>query len=44
MAKNKIVGLTGLDTRGLTNFIRDNGLQEELFQMIGMGTLELKIN
>ena len=23
--KNKIVGLTGLDTRSLTNFIRDNG-------------------
>ena len=25
LKKNKIVGLTGLDTRGLTNFIRDNG-------------------
>ncbi len=25
LKKNKIVGLTGLDTRGLTNFIRDKG-------------------
>jgi len=25
LKKNKIVGITGLDTRGLTNFIRDNG-------------------
>ena len=25
LKKNKIVGLTGLDTRSLTNFIRDNG-------------------
>ena len=23
--KNKIVGITGLDTRSLTNFIRDKG-------------------
>ncbi|MDC1338291.1 glutamine-hydrolyzing carbamoyl-phosphate synthase small subunit [Pelagibacteraceae bacterium] len=25
LKKNKIVGITGLDTRGLTNYIRDNG-------------------
>ena len=25
LKKNKIVGITGLDTRGLTNFIRENG-------------------
>jgi carbamoyl-phosphate synthase small subunit len=25
LKKNKIVGITGLDTRGLTHFIRDNG-------------------
>ena len=25
LKRNKIVGITGLDTRGLTNFIRDNG-------------------
>ena len=25
LKKNKIVGITGLDTRGLTSFIRDNG-------------------
>jgi len=25
LKKNKIVGITGLDTRGLTNFIRDKG-------------------
>jgi len=25
LTKNKIVGITGLDTRSLTNFIRDNG-------------------
>ena len=25
LKKNKIVGITGLDTRSLTNFIRDNG-------------------
>ena len=25
LKKNKIVGITGLDTRNLTNFIRDNG-------------------
>ena len=25
LKKNKIVGLTGLDTRSLTNFIRDKG-------------------
>ena len=25
LKKNKIVGITGLDTRSLTNFIRDKG-------------------
>ncbi len=25
LKKNKIIGITGLDTRGLTNFIRDKG-------------------
>ena len=28
LKKNKIVGLTGLDTRSLTNFIRDRGAQK----------------
>ena len=26
--KNKIVGITGIDTRSLTNFIRDKGRRE----------------
>ena len=29
LKKNKIVGITGLDTRSLTNFIRDKGAQKE---------------
>ena len=28
LKKNKIVGITGLDTRSLTNFIRDKGAQK----------------
>ena len=31
LKKNKIVGITGIDTRNLTNFIRDKGALKELF-------------
>ena len=31
LRKNKIVGITGIDTRNLTNIIRDKGAQKEQY-------------
>ena len=41
LKKNKIVGITGLDTRSLTNFIRDKGAPKEQFLTIKMVNLIL---
>ncbi len=42
LKKNKIVGITGLDTRGLTNFIRDKGAPKGTISNNNNGTFNLK--
>ncbi len=42
LKKNKIVGITGLDTRGLTNFIRDKGAPKGTISNNNKGTFNLK--
>ena len=42
LKKNKIVGLTGLDTRGLTNFIRDKGAPKGTISHKKNGVFPLK--
>ena len=40
--KNKIVGITGLDTRSLTNFIRDKGAPKGTISNNNKGIFNLK--
>jgi len=42
LKKNKIIGITGLDTRSLTNFIRDNGAPKGTISNNNKGTFNLK--
>ena len=42
LKKNKIVGITGLDTRGLTNFIRDKGAPKGTISNNNKGIFNLK--
>ena len=42
LKKNKIVGITGLDTRSLTNFIRDNGAPKGTISNNNKGIFNLK--
>ena len=42
LKKNKIVGLTGLDTRSLTNFIRDKGAPRGTISHIKKGVFPVK--
>ena len=42
LKKNKIVGITGLDTRSLTNFIRDKGCAKRNYLTIKKANLILK--
>ena len=42
LKKNKIVGVTGLDTRSLTNFIRDNGAPKGTISHIKSGKFNIK--
>jgi len=42
LKKNKIVGLTGLDTRSLTNFIRDKGAPKGTISNNNKGSFNLK--
>ena len=42
MKKNKIVGITGLDTRSLTNFIRDNGAPKGTISFSKTGNFDIK--
>ena len=42
LKKNKIVGITGLDTRSLTNFIRDNGAPKGTISFSKKGKFNLK--
>ncbi len=42
LKKNKIVGLTGLDTRSLTNLIRDNGAPRGTISHSKIGKLNIK--
>jgi len=42
LKKNKIVGITGLDTRSLTNFIRDKGAPKGTISNNNKGTFNLK--
>ena len=42
LKKNEIVGITGIDTRSLTNFIRDKGAPKALFLSQEMETSILK--
>ena len=41
LKKNKIVGITGLDTRSLTNFIRDKGAPKGTIAYSKTGKLEV---
>ena len=42
LKKNKIVGITGLDTRSLTNFIRDKGAPKGTISNNNKGIFNLK--
>jgi len=42
MKENKIVGITGLDTRSLTNFIRDNGAPKGTISFSKTGNFDIK--
>tara|TARA_B100001027_G_scaffold78134_1_gene53417 strand:- start:127 stop:1320 length:1194 start_codon:yes stop_codon:yes gene_type:complete len=42
LIKNKVVGLTGIDTRGLTNFIRDNGAPKGTISVNKSGNFNIK--
>ena len=42
LRKNKIVGITGLDTRGLTNFIRDKGAPKGTISFLKNGKFNIK--
>ena len=42
LKKNKIVGITGLDTRSLTNFIRDKGAPKGTISYIKNGKFNIK--
>ncbi len=42
LKKNKIVGITGLDTRSLTNFIRDKGAPKGTISNIKSGKFNIK--
>ena len=42
LKKNKIVGITGLDTRGLTNFIRDKGAPKGTIAFSKTGDFDIK--
>ena len=42
MKKNKIVGITGLDTRSLTNFIRDKGAPKGTISFSKAGNFDIK--
>ena len=42
LKKNKIVGLTGLDTRSLTNFIRDKGAPKGTISFLKDGKFNIK--
>ena len=40
--KNKIVGITGIDTRNLTNFIRDKGAPKGTISFLKKDKLNIK--
>ena len=42
LKKNKVVGLTGIDTRGLTNFIRDKGAPKGTISVNKSGNFNIK--
>jgi len=42
LKKNKIIGITGLDTRSLTNFIRDNGAPKGTIAFSKNGNFDIK--
>ena len=42
LKKNKVVGLTGVDTRGLTNFIRDKGAPKGTLSVSKTGIFNIK--
>ena len=42
LKKNKVVGLTGIDTRSLTNFIRDNGAPKGTISVNKKGNFNVK--
>ena len=42
LKKNKVVGLTGIDTRGLTNFIRDSGAPKGTISVNKSGNFNIK--
>jgi len=42
LKKNKVVGLTGIDTRGLTNFIRDKGAPKGTLSISKTGIFNIK--
>ena len=42
LKKNKIIGITGLDTRSLTNFIRDNGAPKGTIAFSKNGKFNIK--
>ena len=42
LKKNKVVGLTGIDTRALTNFIRDNGAPKGTITVNKKGNFNIK--
>ena len=42
LKKNKIIGLTGLDTRSLTNYIRDNGAPKGTISYNKKGNINIK--
>jgi carbamoyl-phosphate synthase small subunit len=42
LKKNKIVGITGLDTRSLTNFIRDKGAPKGTIAFSKIGNFDIK--
>jgi len=42
LRKNKIVGITGIDTRNLTNFIRDKGAPKGTISFLKKGKINIK--
>ena len=42
LTKNKVIGLTGIDTRSLTNFIRDNGAPKGTISVNKDGKFNIK--